>query len=172
MLRNETILFWMLLRASQENLRTQNERRTSVFAVQRMWVCVCVRRVPTAWRHCSNNTVAATATANGKSISRMCDVRYCLSVCVYARARMSEYMYIYAHRPISRSRAKQRRTTSRPMCRTGSVSIRPDSCGLLYAPQVLSFLHPFSLLSPFIVAPPLIFLQFVRSFFRSLTLCA
>lgn len=45
----------------------------------------------------------------------------------------------HANLALARSKG-ERRPGRRPMCRTGSVSIRPDSCGLLYAPQVLSFL--------------------------------
>jgi len=147
-----------------------------------MWVCVCVRRVPTAWRHCSN-TVAATATVVVAPMERaqVACVTYgivlrCASVRACVRKCMCTHVY-NAHTPILLSREKQRRTTPRPMCRTGSASIRPDSCGLLYAPQVLSFLRPLSLSlspaglpsSPPLVVPPLVLLlQLVRPFFRSL----
>lgn len=47
-----------------------------------------------------------------------------------------------AHAHANLARARNEGECPGPMCRTGSVSIRPDSCGLLYAPQVLSFPPP------------------------------
>lgn len=85
-----------------------------------------------------------------KSISRVCDVTVLPLKSVYVHARASAsgksdgpcvHVHTHTHANLALARSKgERRPGRQPMCRTGSVSIRPDSCGLLYAPQVLSFL--------------------------------
>ena len=107
-------------------------------------------------------------------------LRYCLSVCVEmcARAQVASstavctHAHTYTHANLVLARSKgERRPGRRPMCRTGSVSIRPDSCGLLYASQVLFFLFP-SHLPPFSLSLSLslslVLFSSSRSFFHRL----
>lgn len=62
--------------------------------------------------------------------------------CVYARSSRARTLM---SRDGDEERTKARVCATEPengaaMCRTGSMSIRPDSCGLLYAPRYSPFL--------------------------------
>jgi len=85
----------------------------------------------------------------------------------------SAHARAHAHTLANLALSREAKENARPaaaaaahVCRTGSVSIRPDPCGLLYSPQVLSFLPSFPRHAALVVY------RLARSFFRSAVLAA
>jgi len=81
-------------------------------------------------------------------------------------ARTRARAHTLANLALSREAKENARPAAAHVCRTGSVSIRPDPCGLLYSPQVLSFLPSFPRHAALVVY------RLARSFFRSAVLAA